>query len=156
MRPILRILAIAVLAAGVTACDESADDYNWTSLTGPTPNLEPRFLSIQQNIFEAGDSSGRVACTNCHTNVGRTPAANLNLLRDVAYDQLVNRASIERAGASIVAPNNSGASYLIDKLTATPGAPIVGRRMPIGGPPFLTEGQVLVIKRWIDTGAPRN
>lgn len=156
MRSLLRILAIAALAAGVTACDESADDFNWTSLSGPTPNLEPRFLSIQQNIFEAPDSSGRVACTNCHTNVGRAPAGNLNLLRDFAYDQLVNRSSGQRAGTPLVAPNNSAGSYLIEKLVAVPTAPIVGRRMPIGGPPFLTDGQILVIKRWIDTGAARN
>lgn len=156
MRPILRILAIAVLAAGVTACDESADDYNWSNLTGPTPNLEPRFSSIQANIFEAGDTSGRIACTVCHTNVGRNPAGGLNLLRDAAYDALVNRSSVQRAGTPLVAPNNPGGSYLIEKLVLNPTAPIVGRRMPFNGPPFLSEGQILVIRRWIETGALRN
>lgn len=151
MRHYLRILAIAAFAAAAAACDEDL-----SSLTGPTPNLEPKFSSIQANIFEAGDSSGRPACTNCHTNVGRTPAGNLNLLRDVAYDQLVNRASVQRAGASLVAPNNPTASYLMDKLLATPNAPIVGLRMPRGTTSFLTDGQILVIKRWIETGAARN
>lgn len=157
MGSFLRILAIALLVGGVTACDESADDYlRQTSLLSPTPNLEPTFQSIQRNIFEASDSSGRVACTNCHTNVGRNPAGNLNLLRDVAYDQLVNRISAQRAGAALVAPNNSTGSYLIEKLVAVPTAAIVGRRMPFTGAPFLTDGQILIIKRWIDTGATRN
>jgi hypothetical protein len=30
---------------------------------------------------------------------------------------------------------------------------IVGVRMPIGGPPFLTDGQMLVVRRWIQSGA---
>lgn len=151
MRHYLRILAVAAFAATAAACDEDL-----SSLTGPTPNLEPTFASIQATLFEAGDSSGRPACTNCHTNVGRTPAGGLNLLRDVAYDQLVNRASVQRAGWALVAPGNPNGSYLIEKLVATPSAPIVGGRMPRGTTAFFTEGQILVIKRWIELGAPRN
>lgn len=157
MGSLLRTLAIAVLAAGVTACDESADDFlRQTSLVSPTPTLEPTFPSIQQNIFEASDSSGRVACTNCHTTVGRTPAGNLNLTRDAAYAQLVSRMSAQRAGSLLVNPGNSAGSYLIDKLVASPTTAIIGRRMPFLGAPFLTDGQILVIRRWIDTGASRN
>lgn len=151
MRHYLRILALAAFAASAAACDEDL-----SSLTGPTPNLEPTFSSIQANIFEAGDSSGRPACINCHTNVGRTPAGNLNLLHDAAYDQLVNRASGQRTGSNIVAPNNPNGSYLVDKIVANPSAAIVGLRMPRGTTSFLTEGQILVIKRWIETGAARN
>jgi hypothetical protein len=151
MRHYIRIFAIAALAAGAAACDEEL-----SSVTGPTPNLEPTFASIQANIFEVSDSSGRLACITCHTNVGRTPAANLNLLHDVAYDQLVNRASAQRASWSLVSPGNPNASYLVEKLVATPSAPIVGFRMPRNTPPYLTDGQILVIKRWIENGAPRN
>jgi hypothetical protein len=149
MRHYIRILAIATLAAGAAACDE-----NLSSLTGPTPNLEPTFSSIQANIFENSDSSNRVACTNCHTNVGRTPAGNLNLLRDFAYDQLVNRASVQRGELMLVKPNDPESSYLIHKLDGRPG--IINLRMPRNSPAFLTDGQILVIKRWIETGAARN
>ncbi len=151
MRHYIRLFAIVVFAAGAAACDEDL-----SSITGPTPNLEPTFSSIQANIFEVSDSAGRLACINCHTNVGRTPAANLNLLHDFAYDQLVNRASSQRQGWSIVSPGNPNASYLVEKLVATPSAPIVGLRMPRNIPPFLTDGQILVIKRWIENGAERN
>ena len=33
---------------------------------------------------------------------------------------------------------------------------IVGERMPRGNGPFLTEGQMLVIRQWIKDGAPNN
>src|SRR5918996_1658658 len=59
-RSLRALLAAAALMA--VACDEKLSD-----LTGPTPNLEPTFASIAQNIFQTTDSSGRVACTQCHT-----------------------------------------------------------------------------------------
>ena len=31
----------------------------------------------------------------------------------------------------------------------------VGRRMPNNGPPYLTDGQILILRRWITVGAPR-
>src|SRR5262245_61431774 len=64
-RPMLGAAAF-LLAFAVASCDEKLSD-----LTGPTPNLQPTFSSIQHEIFETTDSSGRPACTNCHTNVGR-------------------------------------------------------------------------------------
>ncbi len=148
MRHHIRILAIA-LAVSATACDEKL-----STLTGPTPNLEPTFSSIQANIFENSDSSNRVACINCHTNVGRVPAGNLVLLHDVAYDQLVSRASGQRTNLMLVSPNDPENSYLVHKLEGRPS--ILNLRMPRNSPAFLTEGQILVIKRWIETGAPRN
>jgi hypothetical protein len=151
MRHYLRLLAIAVCAVSAAACDEDL-----SSLTGPTPDLEATFSSIQANIFEASDSSNRVACVTCHTNVGRIPPGNLVLLHDVAYDQLVNRLSSQQTGTPIVAPNAPDNSYLLDKLVATPRTPIVGLRMPRNSPAFLTEGQILVIRRWIELGALRN
>ena len=149
MRHYLRILTVVALAAGAAACDEDL-----SSLTGPTPNLEPTFSSIQANIFENSDSSNRVACVNCHTNVGRNPAGNLNLLHDVAYDQLVNRASVQRTNLALVQPNDPENSYLVHKLDGRPS--ILNLRMPRNSPAFLTDGQILVIRRWIEIGAPRN
>lgn len=147
-RPRLFLLALAV-ALGAAGCDEQL-----SSIAGPTPDLEPTFTSIQRNIFEQPDSAGRPACTNCHTNVGRNPAGSLNLLGSVAYDQLVNVASIQRTDLRRVNPGNPDASYLVHKVDGRAG--IVGRRMPLNGPPFLTDGQVLILRRWIELGAPRN
>ena len=139
------ILALA-LAIGAAACDESLSD-----LAGPTPDLQPTFSSIQTNIFETTDVAGRQACVECHTNVGRTPAGGLVLLRNVSYNQLVNVSSNQRPGTLRVAPSNPEASYLVHKLDGRAG--ITGRRMPFAGPPYLTDGQVAIVRRWIELGA---
>jgi hypothetical protein len=144
---------LACLLVCGTAC-WSACDESLSTLAGPTPNLEPTFSSIQREIFETTDSAGRTACVSCHSNTGRAPSGGLNLNHDVAYSQLVNHAVNEKAGATRVIPSDSASSYMLQKLNGAPG--IVGRRMPQNGPPYLTDGQILIIQRWIDIGAPNN
>ena len=140
------LAGLALAATLAVGCDESL-----ATLAGPTPNLEPTFSSIQTNIFSNGDSSGRVACTVCHTNQGRNPAGGLNLLPDFSYAALVNVASRQKAGAVLVVPSDPDGSYLVHKLEGAAG--IVGSRMPRNGPPFLTDGQMTIIRRWIELGA---
>lgn len=147
-RPRQLFLAI-VLAIGAAACDEKL-----STIAGPTANLEPTFSSIQANIFELTDSAGRNACVSCHTNVGRTPAGGLNLLHDVAYDQLVNVNATQVPSLRRVNPGNAEASYLLHKIDGR--AVPVGTRMPRNGPPFMTDGQVLILRRWIELGARRD
>jgi hypothetical protein len=146
IRSSLLLLLAAVLVAG---CDQSL-----SQLAGPSPNLEPTFASIQANIFESTDAAGRAACVTCHTSTGRTPSGGMNLNHDVAYDQIVNVASRQKAGAVRVIPGDSENSYIVHKVEGRSG--IVGRRMPFAGAPFLTDGQILILKRWIAIGAPRN
>ena len=146
----IRSCLFLVLATAVTAgCDQSL-----SSLAGPSPNLEPTFSSIQANVFETTDAAGRAACITCHSSTGRAPSGGLNLIHDVAYDQLVNVASRGKAGAIRVIPGDSENSYIVAKLEGRAG--IVGRRMPFAGAPFLTDGQILILKRLIAIGAPRN
>jgi hypothetical protein len=138
-----------VACVAVTACDQKL-----STLGGPTPNLEPTFASVQSQIFETTDVAGRQACVSCHTNVGRNPSGGLNLAHPVAYDSIVNVASARKAGAIRVIPGDPENSYLVQKLEGRTG--IVGVRMPQSGPPYLTDGQILILKRWIALGAPRN
>ena len=146
---LVRILALVCASAAWSACDEKL-----SSVAGPTPNLEPTFASIQHDIFESTDSSGRTPCMNCHTNVGRNPSGGLNLAHDVAYAQLVNVPSSRQAGAIRVVPRDTTNTYLLLKLIGGPG--ITGARMPQNGPPYLTEGQISIIRRWVEIGAPNN
>lgn len=143
----LYAFAIAITALAGSACDEKLSD-----IAGPTPNLQPTLSSIQREIFSTADSAGRAACAQCHTNIGRNPVVpGFLLIEGQSFNSLVNRASVNKPGAVIVIPGDPDSSYLIQKLEGRSG--IVGLRMPRNGPPFLTEGQVAIIRRWIQLGA---
>jgi hypothetical protein len=103
----------------------------------------------------ASDSAGRAACSNCHTTAGgRVPPVGMDLGSPSAYAQLVNVAATGKPGAIRVIPGDPENSYIIHKIEGRAG--IVGLRMPRSGPPYLTDGQIRVIKRWIELGAPNN
>jgi hypothetical protein len=141
------ILIVAALAS--ISCDEKLADF-----TGPTPDLHPTFSSIQRDIFSAPDSSGRPACSGCHiVRGGRPPSGGMNLVGDAAYANLVNAPSRDKPGAIRVIPGDPEHSYIIHKIEGR--TDIAGVRMPQGGP-YLTDGQIAVIKRWIELGAPNN
>lgn len=142
-------VTLALSLSALSGCDEKLSD-----VAGPTPGLSPTFSSIQQEIFQSTDSSGRVACTQCHTTQGRTPAANMSLLPTDAYRSLVNVASVLKPGAIRVIPGDPDNSYLVHKLEGQSG--IFGERMPRTSGPFLTEGQISIIRRWIAQGAANN
>ena len=146
-RATLGRLRWAVAAIACASCDEPLKD-----VVGPSPNLTPTFNSVNQEILQSTDLAGRTACVNCHNNIGRNPAGGFNMAGDV-YAAMVNVPSRQRPDLMIVAPGNPDASYLIHKLEGRAG--IVGLRMPLNGPPHLTSGQILVIRRWIELGAPR-
>ena len=137
------------LLAFASGCDEKLAD-----IAGPSPGLVPTYSSIAENIFASTDSSGRAACIQCHTNVGRVPAAGLVLLPEVGYAQIVGVSSVQKPGAVRVVPGDADNSYLIHKLEGR--SDIVGMRMPRTSGPFLTEGQILIIRRWINQGAQNN
>jgi hypothetical protein len=140
-RSLRRGLFIVVAGVALGACDEKLSD-----LTGPTPNLQPTLSSIQSEIFSQ-------RCVGCHTNIGRPAPLGLVLLEGSAYANLVGVAARGKAGATRVVPGDPENSYLIHKLDGRGG--ISGQRMPFNGTP-LTDGQILVIRRWIELGAPNN
>ena len=148
MKPSARLAAVAI-ACAAWACDESL-----SKIGGPTPNLEPTFASVQSEVFEKTDSAGRAACTTCHSSTGRNPSGGMDLNHAVAYENLVGAAARGKPGATRVVPGDPDGSYLIQKLEGAAG--IGGRRMPNNGPPYLTDGQILIVRRWIALGAPRN
>jgi hypothetical protein len=52
-----------------------------------------------------------------------------------------------------VIPGDPDNSYIIHKVEGL--SDIVGARMPFNGP-YLSSGQILILRRWIEIGAPRN
>src|SRR4030095_9035706 len=114
-RRLLHCALVIAWTLGGVGCDESLSD-----LTGPTPNLEPTFSSIQQNIFSSGDSAGRPACTNCHN-----PALNrggLELSQQVSQHKPPQR-GVDAGGSR---PESDG-------LLQQPGQP--GKRAQARGDP---------------------
>ena len=140
------LLAACVCAAA--GCDEKLSD-----VAGPTPNLTSTFSSIQRDIFNAPDSTGRPACTSCHNAQSFRLNGNLNLSGSGAYAQLVSATSSAKPTATRVVAGNPDESYLIQKVEGLPG--LVGQRMPLNGP-YLTAGQIAIIRRWIELGAQNN
>ena len=144
-RKALVVIGLSVAAAG---CDEKLSD-----LAGPTPDLTPTFASIQRDIFEAADSSGRPACSACHNpNGGAFRQVGLDLSTSGSYDSLVGVTSRQK-GLLRVAPGDPENSYLIHKLEGR--TDIIGNRMPTRGP-YLSEGQLAIVRRWIQLGARRD
>jgi len=138
LRWALFILGASLVMGG---CDEKLSD-----LAGPTPNLQPTLSSIQSEILSQ-------RCVSCHNGTTRFLPAVLNLTEGNAYANLVGVASIEQPGLQRVAPGDPANSYLVHKVEGRAG--ITGQRMPLTSTP-LTDGQILVIRRWIELGAPSN
>ena len=146
LRSGILVFILSIVAAG---CDESL-----ATIAGPTPNLTPTFSSIQRDVFEAADSSGRPSCSSCHNpNGGAFRQVGLDLSTAGSYDSIVGVASREKPGVMRVAPGDPDNSYLLHKLEGR--TDIIGGRMPNRGP-FLSDGQLAIIKRWIELGARRD
>lgn len=141
------LVVVATVALTGAACDEAL-----SRVTGPTPNLTVSFASIQRDIFAAPDSSGRPGCVSCHSDALARFNGGLSLQSN-PYTSLVGAAAVFKRGATRVIPGDPNGSYLIQKLEGRGG--IVGARMPFGGP-YLTDGQISVIRRWIELGAQNN
>lgn len=145
-----RLAAVLMAAAAcVAGCDEKLAD-----VAGPTPNLTPTFSSIYQEILVSANPAGRQACVRCHTP-GRSGFREVGMdfsTPDTAYAHLVGVRSVLKPGLLRVAPGDPNNSFLIHKLE---GRDIVGLRMPQHADP-LTAGQIQIIARWIQRGAPRD
>lgn len=146
-----RLGAALMVAAACTAagCDETLSEF-----AGPTPNLTPTFSSIYQEILVSANPSGRQACVRCHTP-GRSGFREVGMdfsTPDIAYAHLVGVRSVLKPGVLRVAPGDADNSFLIHKLE---GRDLVGVRMPQNADP-LTPGQIQIIARWIQRGAPRD
>jgi mono/diheme cytochrome c family protein len=140
---------VVVLGVATAGCDESL-----ATVAGPTPNLTPTFSSIQRDILQATDASGRPACASCHNpNGGAFRAVGLDMSAAGAYDSLVGVPATEKSALLRVAPGDPDNSYLLHKLEGR--TDIIGGRMPLRGP-FLSDGQIAIIRRWIELGARRD
>jgi hypothetical protein len=139
------VLALLLgLAAALSACTNENPSLRIISVLPPA-NTPISFSADVQPIF-----SRSCAKSGCHAGAG--VQQGLSLESGKSYTLLVGVASMEDPSLKRVDPGRSDLSYLIDKLEGTG----LGDRMPLGGPPFLPDAEVQLIKDWIDQGAPNN
>jgi hypothetical protein len=103
------------------------------------------FTRVQNEIFTPSCAS-----IGCHDTLGQQ--SQLILSPGRAYEQTVNRASVEMPSLARVTPNDPVSSYLYRKIT---GSGIIGDRMPQGRAP-LTDAQLRLVRDWIRRGAPND
>jgi len=109
--------------------------------------IEPTLASIQTQIF-----SRSCAASSCHD--AESPAAGLNL--STALDSelnLVDVNSVQIPSMLRVAPGDSGASYLMNKITGVGMAEGTTRMPQNNAGIVLCEPQISAIQQWIDAGA---
>jgi len=105
---------------------------------GPT-NMKANFSSIQAEVF-----TPTCAVPQCHGG-----SQNPNLSAGQAYNNLVNKASIENPSLLRVKPGDSINSFLMKKLNGDGTS-----RMPLGGE--LSQVKIDSIALWINNGALNN
>ncbi len=108
---------------------------------GAVPTTWPQ---IQAQIL------GPMCAQPCHH--GGAAPKGLSLDDAGALQSLVGVASSEVPTMQRVAVGQPDQSYLIVKVAGT-DARRVGARMPRLGPPFLTNGQIAALRKWISAGA---
>lgn len=101
---------------------------------------------LQTDIFTPS-----CAKSGCHS--GSAPAQGMDLSEGQTFANTVGVASTQVLSLNRVEPGNPDDSYLVRKVEGTAS---VGGRMPLDGPPFLTNAQIQSIRDWIAAGAQDN
>lgn len=112
--------------------------------SGDSGVLTADFQSIQDNVFTP-------ICSKCH--IGASAPQNLQLDAAHSYAALVSVPSSEQPAVLRIAPGDPDSSYLVRKISNTPG--ISGVQMPANGPPYLPQATIDVIRQWVTNGAPK-
>jgi hypothetical protein len=113
------------------------------------PDVDVRYQrDIVEVIYEREDTG----CFVCHL-----PDAPMPFGFEVGGLDLTDRSTLaaggEVSGQSVVVAGAPCESALYQKVTA---GPPFGARMPLNGPPFLSEAEMLLIHDWIAEGAEDN
>ena len=139
MKNIFFLIGIVLLLI-TTGCENLIEGPEDEIENGGTNRLEATFSSIQTNVF-----STTCAVSGCHNGT-----QNPNLSAGLAYNNLVNKASIQNPSMVRVKPGESDNSYLIKKLTGDGTT-----RMPLNRQQ-LSQATIDSIALWINNGALEN
>ncbi len=148
-RFILTAFTLFLIACTYTACKKDAIVNNTDS--------KPTFTEIQEKILTPS-----CALSGCHASTADASYSlhGLVLTANVAYENLVNKLSKNADAAALslqlVKPFDADNSFLYHKITCDHQHHTgnFGAHMPLGGN-SLTNGQIELVKRWINTGASK-
>ena len=91
-------------------------------------------------------------CPACHLPGGETPVGITVGGLDLSTYETLFQGGVQSQG-DIVLPGQPCDSVLYEKLSA---GPPFGSRMPLNGPPFFTEAELMIVHDWIAEGALEN
>lgn len=137
MKKLYHICVMGVLI--LTSCEDSIQGPEDEKNNGGSGNMRAMFSSIQAEVFTPS-----CAVAGCH---GGAQAPNLT--SGQAYNNLVNKASIQNPSMMRVKPGESINSYLVKKLTSDETS-----IMPPAGQ--LSQVKIDSIVLWINNGALNN
>lgn len=150
-RRLLLATTVPLLALWLTGC-ENEDAVLGVAPSAPLPGA---MISLQNDVQPIFDFN--CAVSGCHSSP--TFEENMSLEEADTFDPVLGIVDVVSAQASPlkrVAPFDSDASYLVNKIEGTAGS--VGgdpTPMPRGGP-LLSSAEIQIIRAWIDQGAQDN
>jgi hypothetical protein len=144
-----RALLLFLLAGCV---DELAPDVGPPTRAACVDDDSDPAAPVRYRDVEAIFAGATGHCLRCHSEDGDTPLGlEVGGLDLSEYDYL--RAGGVISGDRIVVPGEPCQSVLVEKLGA---GPPFGARMPLDGPPFLSDDDRRTIADWIAEGADEN
>ena len=159
LRTLLKIGGLAVLAAGL-GCSGDGVGLGESGDPLPTGGGDAGGISFSAEVLPIFETH----CTRCHTSggigyagTGGDAANGLDLTAGAAYAGLVGVGTFQAPGDAPrwrVRAGEPDSSYLLQKVVSD--APKSGSKMPLDGPPFLSDGEAGRIERWIEEGALDN
>ena len=142
--PLMRSTLILGTLLLLTACGELKTPTD-PGVGGEPIDQTATFTRVQNEIF-----TPTCARIGCHDTIGQQ--SQQVLVAGQAYNNIVNRPSVEMPQLMRIKPLDPANSYLYRKIT---GAGITGDRMPQTLPP-LSDAQIALIRNWIRRGAPND
>lgn len=113
------------------------------------PDVDVSFRDEIRPLIFAPEPLG---CLQCHTPVAPTPLGFEVSGLDLTSLDTARRGGANSDGIAII-PGQPCESILYQKVSA---GPPFGARMPLGGPPYLSESLLQLVHDWIAEGANDN
>lgn len=150
-RALAALLGPALLGAATTACLDPIAPEVGGRIVGrcdPEDGDPTTDVSFRVDVLPLFARSSREGGCSCHDGGRNGVGFQLSGLDTTGYDALMRGG--RSSGQDIVVPGDPCISVLYLKLTS---APPFGARMPLSGPPYLSDEELQLVHDWIAEGA---